>query len=594
MSPLNRSIRHLLREGVRNRRSPALSRRYQQIKDHLDHFEQATQFQILQELLCSRLPHPELPVDVLEDIDTVLLSQRAQKVLTLADTIPSVATFTRRPNTRLSLWRGDITTLSNVTAIVNAANSQGLGCFQPTHRCIDNVIHSRAGPRLREACHEYMSSRDSDLAVGEAFVSCAFCLPAERIVHVVGPQLNPGATPTPEEAGQLAKCYTSVLEAVENLPALESGRKIVAFCGISTGLFSFPADRAARIAVDTVCSWFESRPDSSITDVIFNTFTEEDLVIYQDTLKSLQTSWMHSSQQESLAPDIHCQSIDVARQWLTEADTVLVSAGAGFSAATGLDYNSKALFTKHLPAFKKHGLSTLYSVFGFNDWESEQDRWGYYFTHLTMVRNWPRSDTYDTLLCWLRKFGTKAHVRTSNADGLFLAHDWPAEQLSTPQGSYAVLQCLDNCRPEATMPTEPYRKAAVPLLDPVTQQLTDPKKVPLCRFCGGKMFICVRAGSWFNETPFKQGEVGWRKFRGAIREGAGKVVILELGVGMSTPGVLRWPNEELALQSKGNVRLIRLGMGDESGVGPDLEAAGLGTSVNGDIAMVIKKLLGGR
>ncbi|KAH7374658.1 hypothetical protein B0T11DRAFT_322784 [Plectosphaerella cucumerina] len=592
MSPLSRIIRHLLSEGVRNRRSSALSRRYQQIKDHLDHFEQATQLQILQELLCSRLPLPKLPVDVLEDIDTVLISQRSQKVLTLADTIPSIATFNRQAKTRLALWRGDITTLTNITAIVNAANSQGLGCFQPTHRCIDNVIHSRAGPRLRDECHEVMTSRESDLPVGEAFVTEGYCLPAEHVVHVVGPQLSPGTKPTPEEAKQLASCYTSVLDAVETLPALESGRKIVAFCGISTGLFSFPAERAARIAVDTVCSWFEDKPESTITDIIFNTFTEEDLAIYQTTLKHLPTNWTAPPSQPVLAPEIHCQSIDVARNWLSEADTVLVSAGAGFSAATGLDYNSKALFSKYLPAFKKHGLSTLFSVFGFDGWDSEQDRWGYYFNHLTMVKQWPRSETYDVLLSWLRKFGTNAHVRTSNADGLFLAHDWPEEQLSTPQGSYAVLQCLDNCRPAATVPTEAYRKAALPFLDPVTQQLTNPEKVPLCRFCGGKMFICVRAGSWFNETPFKEGEVQWRKFRDSVREGTGKVVILELGVGMSTPGVLRWPNEELALRSRGNVKLVRLGMGDEAGVGPDLEAAGLGTSVNGDISMVIKKLLG--
>lgn len=590
MSSLNNSIRFLLNEVARSSRSPAASRRYQHITEHLAYFEQATQLQIFQELLCTRPPEPKLPENVLGDIDSVLRSQLDHKVLTLANTIPHVAI---KNGVRLALWRGDITTLTNVAAIVNAANSQGLGCFQPTHRCIDNVIHARAGPRLRDACHQIMKSRGADLPVGEAFVTEGYCLPARHVVHVVGPQLSRGAQPTEDETRQLAKCYTSVLEAVEKLDGVDYGRKTVAFCGISTGLFSFPAERAAMIAVDTVCSWLEARRDTSITDVIFNTFTEEDNAIYQSTFKTLPGAWEDSCPSRIPPPAIRCPSINDARKWLGEADTVLITAGAGFSAATGLDYNSKSLFSKHFPAFKKrHGLSTLYSVFGFDGWDSEQDRWGYYFTHLTMVKNRPRSETYDTLLSWLGTFGDKAHVRTSNADGLFLTHDWPADQLSTPQGSYAVLQCLEDCRPDATMPSEPFRQAALPHIDPATQQLTDPTKVPVCRFCGGKMFICVRAGSWFNETPFRKGEVEWKRFRETIREGSQKVVILELGVGMSTPGVLRWPDEELvAMHSERTVKLIRIGMGDESGVPSDLEEQGLATSINGDIAVVVKELL---
>ncbi|KAM0328011.1 hypothetical protein ACHAQA_005410 [Verticillium albo-atrum] len=601
MTDLENAVYFLLDESARARPSKPQSRQhghhkhhYDQIRDHLEHLERSTQLRILHELLCMRTPATDLPPHVLDIIDGILIGERANKVLTLADTIPPLASLSNAASTKIALWRGDITTLSNVSAIVNAANGQGLGCFQPSHRCIDNVIHAAAGPRLRDECYQTMTKRLADLAPGESIVTKGYCLPSQHVVHVVGPQLAPQSEPTANEKKQLAACYVSALEAVEALPTLDSGRKIVAFCCISTGLFSFPAAPAATIAVDTVDQWLGQHPGTTVTDIIFNTFTEVDERIYQKTLETLPEGWTPQRLPREIlpTPEIECQSIETARDWLASADTILITVGAGFSAAAGLDYNSKSLFSRNFPAFKKrHGLSTLYSVFGFDGWSSEEDRWGYYFTHLSMVKNWPRSELYDGLLSWLRKSGAKAHIRTSNADGLFLAHDWPAENLSTPQGSYAVLQCLANCRPEATTPSEPLRLAAVPSLDGFSQQLTDSSKVPRCQYCQSKMFICVRAGSWFNEVPFEGGEENWKQFRSHVRRGAKQTVILELGVGMSTPGVLRWPNEDLVRKSGGRVKLVRLGMGPETGVDSDLEVVRLATSVNGDIAVAMKKLL---
>jgi NAD-dependent SIR2 family protein deacetylase len=325
--------------------------------------------------------------------------------------------------------------------------------------------------------------------------------------------------------------------------------------------------------------------------VIFNTFTEDDDAYYQEALKRFSDNTQAQIDQNPQLPRVLCPSLETAREWLTSADCIIVSAGAGFSAATGLDYTSKSLFSQHFPAFTKRGLSTLYSVFGYQGWRSEEDRWGYYFTHLNMVKNWPRSDLYDTLLSWLHSRGVDTHTRTTNADGLFLAHGWPAEKLSTPQGSYAVFQCLDDCRPEAVVPSAPYIEAAASCLDPTTQQLTDPSKVPRCRFCGGKMSICVRAGSWFNDTPFKNGELAWKAFRQSNLKSAKRAVILELGVGENTPGVLKWPNEDLVARSEGRVTLVRLGLGPSAIVPSDLEASGSAIAVNGDLKVSIKELL---
>jgi O-acetyl-ADP-ribose deacetylase (regulator of RNase III)/NAD-dependent SIR2 family protein deacetylase len=575
---------------------------YHHIKNQLDDLEPSSHVRLLQQLLCVRQPDPELPADILVGIDAILNQQMSRRVLTQAGSIQPTATLKRDSNkvTRLSLWQGDITTLTGLTAITNAANSQGLGCFQPPHRCIDNIIHSWAGPRLRHECNEVMQSRGREIEPGEAIVTGAYCLAADHVVHTVGPQLRRGAGgPAALQREQLARCYASVLGAVEDLPStMPGGRKIVALCGISTGLFAFPAREAAAVAVRAVTEWLEEHEGTSITDVIFDTFTDEDTAIYKEVLARVpqqRAGWSSMKPDKDGPPQLvtQCGSLGPARAWLEEADAVLVSAGAGLSASDGLDYTSPTLFASHFPGFLKYGLRTLYSVFGFDGWQTEQVRWGYFFTHLAMVRAWPASDMYCTLISWLARFGSgNAHVRTSNADGLFLANGLDPQRLSTPQGSYSVLQCLSNCRPESTVLSAPLVEVAQSSLDPVSQILTDPDKVPLCQFCGGKMNICVRAGDWFNEVPFQDGERGWKQFRkDTLLSSEKSTVILELGAGMSTPGVLRWSNEDLVARGRGRVKLIRVGLGPETAVPWDLDEAGLAISIDGDISAVVGELL---
>ncbi|KAM5341346.1 hypothetical protein ACJ41O_014377 [Fusarium nematophilum] len=565
--------------------------RLQRYKHHLSHLETSSKLSLLQELLCVRSPQPPLPQRILKSIDSILLRTREHRTLTVATSIAPSRTIKRDDgqDINICLWRGDITSLTAITAITNAANGQMLGCFQPTHRCIDNIIHSQAGPRLRAECYQLMQIGERELEAGEALVSRGHALPSPYVVHTVGPQLRRGASPTELERRQLARCYEGVLEALEALP-VEDGSKSIALCCISTGLFAFPAKEAAEIAVSSVFSWLDSHPATTITHVIFNTFTELDTEIYT---KLLSSSFIDPTTHGEIPKSTRLlSSLEVAQDWLNSADAVLVTAGAGFSAAEGLDYHSKTLFKEHFPAFLKYGLGSLYSVFGFDGWESEEHRWGYYFTHLNMVAQWPKTATYQTVLSWLARFGPDAHVRTSNADGLFAQNGWSGEQLSTPQGGYAFLQCLDNCRPEATIPSAPLVADAVPFIDKDTQTLTDPAKVPRCRFCGAKMSICVRAGSWFNDRPFRQGEATWKAWRSRIIREKKKLVILELGVGMNTPGVLRWPNEDFVTEGDGLVKLVRIGLGPEAVVPWDQEEEKLSTYIQGDVKEILPVLLG--
>lgn len=172
-------------------------------------------------------------------------------------------------------WQGDITRLK-VDAIVNAANSQMLGCFVPMHRCIDNAIHSAAGVQLRLACAEMM--KGSDEPTGSARITPGFNLPAKYVIHTVGPIVTT-SLPLRQQEAQLASCYTSCLDL-----AHKYGLASIAFCCISTGEFRFPNDRACEIAVSTVRSWMAGHPDSSVKTVIFNTFKDIDHELYQNAL----------------------------------------------------------------------------------------------------------------------------------------------------------------------------------------------------------------------------------------------------------------------------------------------------------------------
>ncbi|MBQ9003509.1 MAG: protein-ADP-ribose hydrolase [Eggerthellaceae bacterium] len=175
---------------------------------------------------------------------------------------------------RLRLWRGDITTLA-ADAIVNAANSQMLGCWAPLHYCIDNAIHTFAGVQLRIECARLMAEQGHDEPTGQAKITSAYNLPAKRVIHTVGPIAN--GSPTDEHCAQLASCYESCLDA-----AAAEGLRSIAFCCISTGVFGFPQREAAGIAVRTVRAWLDAH--GSDMAVVFNVFGESDERIYRGIL----------------------------------------------------------------------------------------------------------------------------------------------------------------------------------------------------------------------------------------------------------------------------------------------------------------------
>lgn len=176
---------------------------------------------------------------------------------------------------RLALWRGDITRLA-VDGIVNAANSQLTGCWSPNHACIDNAIHTYAGVQLRAACDELMRAQGHKEPTGQAKITAAFNLPSKHVLHTVGPIA--AGNPTPEHEQLLASSYRSCLELSER-----EGLRSIAFCSISTGVFGYPIELAAPVAVRAVREWLEET--GSPMRVLFNVFSEHDEAVYRPLLE---------------------------------------------------------------------------------------------------------------------------------------------------------------------------------------------------------------------------------------------------------------------------------------------------------------------
>lgn len=219
--------------------------------------------------LMNQHPGDGLPAEFFPLQDAELAEQaRARGVVELSQ-IPPSPLFPQ-----LRLWRGDITRLA-VDAIVNAANAQLLGCFHPLHNCIDNIIHSCAGLQLRAECRQLMQAQGHDEPAGRAKITRAYNLPAKWVIHTVGPVVT-GSTPTEQQCRQLAGCYRASLEL-----AREHGLDSLAFCCISTGVFRFPQDLAARIAVETVRDALSGAPAMT---AIFDVFTGRDEALYRDLL----------------------------------------------------------------------------------------------------------------------------------------------------------------------------------------------------------------------------------------------------------------------------------------------------------------------
>ena len=202
-----------------------------------------------------------LPDDINKKLDYVLQSENVNNLIDFTSV-----------NEQIILHKGDITKLI-IDCIVNAANSEGLGCFSYGHKCIDNIIHSKAGPQLRNECEKILHG--THIRTGNAILTGGYNLPSKYVMHVVGPVYS--VTEKTLCHQQLKQSYISCL----NICKINKIKQI-AFCCVSTGVFGFPNDDACDIAVDTVGDWLNE--NNNCTKVIFCAFLDTDYQLYKKKL----------------------------------------------------------------------------------------------------------------------------------------------------------------------------------------------------------------------------------------------------------------------------------------------------------------------
>lgn len=179
--------------------------------------------------------------------------------------------MTDNNNTKIEVFRGDITT-TQVDAIVNAANSSLMGGGG-----VDGAIHAAGGPSVLQEC-KVIREKQGECPTGEAVITGAGNMPSKHVIHTVGPVWHGGQQNEPQ---LLANCYRNALQL-----AMDYGCKAVAFPNISTGIFGYPKDAAATVAIGAVLDFISQHP-TAFEKVVFVCFDDENYGLYEAGLREV-------------------------------------------------------------------------------------------------------------------------------------------------------------------------------------------------------------------------------------------------------------------------------------------------------------------
>ena len=242
--------------------------------------------------------------------------------------------------------------------------------------------------------------------------------------------------------------------------------------------------------------------------------------------------------------------IETAKEKIREADAILIGAGAGLSAAAGIDYSGPEFRTAFADYIRKYGFQDLYSS-GFYDFPTEEERWTRWARHIQFtLLSRKGMPLYNDLL---RIVQDKDYfVITTNVDEQFRKAGFPSDRIFEVQGDYGRMQCSVACHNKTYDDTE-----VVNTINAHAHDMTVASEyVPVCPVCGGTMDVNLRINQYFVEDE------RWHKSAERYEEFVNKhlnsrLVLLELGVGMNTPSIIRYPFERITHRNNKST-LIRL------------------------------------
>ena len=280
-------------------------------------------------------------------------------------------------------------------------------------------------------------------------------------------------------------------------------------------------------------------------------------------------------------PQVRRGEIDLLKEWLRSADAVVVGAGAGLSAAAGFAYGGER-FKKYFSDFEqKYGFHDMYSG-GFYPFSSLEEFWGYWSRMIYVNRyDQPAGKPYEELLRLLS--GKECFVLTTNVDHRFQVAGFEKERLFYTQGDYGLFQCSLPCRQK----TYDNEAAVREMLEKQKDGKIPPELVPRCPVCGRPMTTNLRAdGAFVEDEGWHAAHARYQKF---LKEHTkGKTLYLELGVGMNTPGIIKYPFWQRVYAEKES-RYACLNL--ELAYAPE-EIKDRSVCIAGDLGRVLEQLIG--
>ncbi len=241
----------------------------------------------------------------------------------------------------------------------------------------------------------------------------------------------------------------------------------------------------------------------------------------------------------------------LARKKLEAADAVVVGAGAGLSAAAGLDYSGDEYRKEFADYIKKYGFPDLYSS-SFYEFPTEGQRWARWARHIDYIRFRPGAMPLYKELYDLVK-DKNYFVITTNVDAQFRKAGFDSSRIFEVQGDYGLMQCAVGCHPKLYSDKETVEN----ILGHSHDLTVDKEYVPVCPVCGGNMDVHVRKNQYFvQDKAWDEAASRYEEFMKRHAD-SGRVVLLELGIGYNTPAIIRFPFERVVYHNP-NATLIRL------------------------------------
>lgn len=274
------------------------------------------------------------------------------------------------------------------------------------------------------------------------------------------------------------------------------------------------------------------------------------------------------------------ERISLAEERISQAEAVVIGAGAGLSAAAGLDHSGSEFPKEFSDYIRKYGFSDLYTS-SFHDFPTEEERWARWARHIDFIRFRPGAMPLYKELYDLVK-GKNYFVITTNVDSQFRKAGFDSDKIFEVQGDYGLMQCAVGCHPQLYSD-----KSTVETILKHSHDLTvDTEYVPVCPVCGGNMDVHVRKNQYFvQDEAWHAAAERYEEFMSRYADN-GRIVMLELGIGFNTPAIIRFPFERIAFQNP-KATIIRLNSDYPEG---PAETASRTISFTEDMDTVIKRI----